>query len=358
MGPRLVITGVGANVWQFHAPGIAAIDADVVAVHDIDPERAQSVADDLDCPVAHSLDDLLSRQADLAVVLAPHRFHADLVVACLRAGHHVFVEKPLTVTMTDADRMCDEADRQGKLLAVAFQQRTRTEVIRARELIATGALGDLQRADLLATWPRRSSYFATAPWRGTWHGEGGGVLVNQGHHDLDILCHIVGQPAAVTARTRTVVHPIETEDTAVALAEWPNGAVGTIRISTAETGEPQRLDIVGTGGRLRLTPGRLEFWRNAVDFRRYATAPGDPYAAPQIETVETMIGGDGRHLQLYENLVAAMAGKEEPVASGRDAALTTELAAALIMSGRRRREVCLPVDRVEYDALLTELTTR
>lgn len=355
---RLVVTGVGANVWQFHSPGIAAIDATVVAVHDVDADRAKLAAAELDCPVAHSLDELLGHGADLAVVLAPHRFHADLVVTCLRAGHHVFVEKPLTVTMTDADRMCDEADRQQRLLAVAFQQRTRTEVIRARELIAGGELGELQRVDLLATWPRKSGYFDTAPWRGTWRGEGGGVLVNQGHHDLDLLCHVVGPPASVLARTRTAVHPIETEDTAVALAEWPNGATGTIRVSTAETGEQQRLEVVGTGGRLRLTPGRLEFWRNAEDFRDYAAAPGDPYAAPKIDSVETLTGRDGRHVQLYQNLAAAMAGERELVAAGRSAALTAELAAALIMSGQLGREVSLPVDRAGYDALLLELAAR
>src|SRR5215472_3519109 len=102
MSPRLVVTGVGANVWQFHTPGIAAIDATVVAVHDVVAARAEKVAEDLGCPAARSVDELLSHDTDLAVVLTPHRFHADTVVECLRAGRHVFVEKPLTVTMTDA----------------------------------------------------------------------------------------------------------------------------------------------------------------------------------------------------------------------------------------------------------------
>src|SRR5262249_11675292 len=154
-----------------------------------------------------SLDELLGYGADLAVVLVPHRAHADVVEQCLARGHNVLVEKPLAVSPAEAYRMSAVADK--KLLAVAYQQRTRTEVLRARQVVRCGGLGRIQRVDLLATWPRRTSYFQTAPWRGTWSGEGGGVLVNQGQHDLDVLCFVAGVPSAVVARTATVIHPIQ-----------------------------------------------------------------------------------------------------------------------------------------------------
>jgi len=204
---RLVVAGAAAGVWGFHAPAIAALGAEVVGVYDPNAEGARRVADELGCALAPSLDALLALDADAAVVLAPHRQHAAVASACLRAGRHVLVEKPLAVTIGEAERLVDEAERLGRLLAVAFQQRTRAEVAAARDLVERGALGVLQRIDLVAAWPRRSSYFAAAPWRGTWVGEGGGVLVNQAPHDLDLLCLLAGLPARVVARTRTVLHP-------------------------------------------------------------------------------------------------------------------------------------------------------
>src|SRR2546423_1532126 len=180
---RLVVIGAGANVWGMHRPGVDAIGAQVVATYDTDPGKGASTS---------TVDELLAHEADVAVILTPHPTHADLTVRCLRAGLHVLVEKPLAVTPSEADRMCAEA--KDRLLAVAFQQRTRTEVVRARELLRNGELGELHRVDLVASWPRRSSYFATAPWRGTWRGEGGGILINQGQHDLGGLCHLVGPP--------------------------------------------------------------------------------------------------------------------------------------------------------------------
>ena len=352
---RLVVVGAGANVWQFHARGIEAVGAEVVAVHDVDRGGAERVAAELDCSVAGSLDELLRLDADVAVVLAPHVEHAEITLACLRAGLHVLVEKPIAITAEEADRMVDEAERHGLLLAVALQQRTRSEVQEAQTLIQTGALGEVQRVDLLATWPRRSSYFDTAPWRGSWRGEGGGILVNQGQHDLDLVCHLVGSPASVTARTRTEVHPIETEETAAALLEWPNGALGSIHVSIAEADEQQRLEVTGTSGRLRLTPGRLELLPSSVDFRAYAASDGDPYGPPEAGEPLVREGSGGTHVELYENLASALERGEPLVAPGRDAARTIELANALILSGRLRREVALPLDRAVYADVLRAL---
>jgi predicted dehydrogenase len=117
----------------------------------------------------------------------------------------------------------------------------------------------------VATWPRRTSYFATAPWRGTWRGEGGGILINQGQHNLDTLCFVADQPSAVTAITRNAIHPTETEDTAHAMLRWANGAVGGVHLSSAEVDVPMRIEVTGTAGRLRVLPGRLEAYRNDMD---------------------------------------------------------------------------------------------
>jgi predicted dehydrogenase len=352
---RVVVAGAAAAVWGFHGPAIAEAGVEVVGVYDPNHTAAERVAAELGCPAVADLDALFALDADAAVVLAPHPRHAGVASACLRAGLHVLCEKPLTVRVSEADALVAEADRCDRLLAVAFQQRTRSEVVEARRLVATGTLGRLQRIDLVASWPRRSSYFATAPWRGSWAGEGGGVLVNQGPHDLDLLCLLAGLPARVTAVTRTVFQPIETEDTVAALLEWEDGALGTVHLSTVEADEEQRLELTGTQGRLRLLPGRLDVWRNDEDMRDWLGGDGDPYEPPQVNGPSGFRGEAGSHAALYRNLAAAIAGAEPLVAPAASAARSVELANALILSGATRESVQLPVDRNAYDALLAEL---
>jgi predicted dehydrogenase len=354
-GLRVVVAGAGANIFSAHRRGLAAIGGQVVGVQDVDPERAAGVARELDCPAHSDLGGLLSEPADLLVITAPHPFHSEITVAGLRAGRHVLVEKPLAVQVAEADRMVAEAERQGLVLAVAFQQRTRSEVIEARRLVRQGVLGRLHRADVLASWPRRTAYFRTAPWRGTWRGEGGGVLINQGQHDLDLLCHLAGPPARVIGWTSNRTHPVETEDSVQAMVEWPDGATGSIHITTAAADEAQRIELTGSRGRLRVNRGSLEVVPGALDFGEYASSPGNPYAAPETGAPWTIDGGGGGHEELYRDLAAALATGRPPIASGREAATTLELANAIIYSSRTGEEVRLPLDRAAYSALLDSL---
>jgi len=357
-GPRAVVIGAAANIGRQHLLGLDAIGAQIVGLHDVDAERLATVAEQVGSPAFGDLSALLRLPADLAVILAPHPLHADLAVRCLQAGLHVLVEKPVAVEIAEADRMVDEAERQGRLLAVALQHRTRTEVQQARRLIQEGAIGEIQRVDLLATWPRRFGYFKTAPWRGSWRGEGGGILINQGQHDLDLLCYLAGQPSRVIGWRRTQLHQIETEDTISAMVAWPSGATGFIHISTAEVDETQRIEITGTAGRLRVTKGQLEWVRNEMDFREYAATEGNPYAAPPTLSPELFAGTAGRHVEIYQDLIEAMAGEHPPIAPGRSAALTLELTNAITYSSVVGSEVSLPLDRAAYHGVLESLKAR
>jgi predicted dehydrogenase len=270
----------------------------------------------------------------------------------------VLVEKPLAIQAAEGDGMIAEAERAGRILAVAFQRRSAPPVRAARRLIREGAMGRLQRADVIAAWPRRRSYFGTAGWRGTWRGEGGGVLINQGQHDLDLLCHLVGRPARVLAWAWNQFHRTETEDTALAMVEWPGGASGTIRLSTAEVDAPRRIELTGTAGRLHLEPEGLEVRRSEVDFDAHAAAAGDPYVAPKFErhAVELERGG-GDHAELYRNLELAIAGREPLLCSGVEALPALELANAITLSAATRSEVALPIDRGAYAAFLDHQVT-
>ena len=352
---RVVVAGAAANIFSAHRRGLNAIGAEVVGVQDVNQERVAAVAAELGCPARPTLTELLAEEADLAVILAPHPFHAELAIAALRSGKHVLTEKPMAVEVAESDRMIAEAERSGRTLAVAFQQRTRNEVREARRLIGDGFLGELQRADVIGTWPRRRTYFEISAWRGSWRGEGGGVLVNQGQHDLDLLCHLAGPPARVAGWTRTRIQRIEAEDTAHAMLEWPSGAIGSVHLSTVEVDLGQRLELTGTAGRLRLQPGKLEAAANGVDFREFVASDGDPFGAVPDGPVEEFGGGGGDHADLYRDLADALAAGRPPIAPGREAALALELANAVIFSSHTNSEVALPLDRAAYSTLLDSL---
>jgi predicted dehydrogenase len=255
---RFAVIGVGANVFKMHAPALHSPEIEVVAVADVNLAAAEYQAEAFGCPAfADHRAMLAATHPEATVVLAPHPFHASLAIDCLEAGAHVLVEKPLADEVAEADRMIAAAQRANRLLAVNLQHRTRAEIRTAKTLIEQGRLGDLQRVEMVAIWTRTASYYAMAGWRGTWQGEGGGVLMNQSPHSLDLVCHLAGQPSRVAAWNRTLFHAIETEDTSLSMLEWPNGALGTLLVSTAQAGEAERLEIAGTRGALQLTRGGL-----------------------------------------------------------------------------------------------------
>ena len=153
-GMRVLVAGAGANIFSAHRRGLTAIGADVVGVYDTDSAKARRIADEFGCPAHADVASLLNEPADLAVILAPHPFHAELAIASLQAGKHVLVEKPMAVHVAEADAMMAAADRGGLVLAVAFQQRTRREVGEARRIVEEGSLGELRRADVLVLTSR------------------------------------------------------------------------------------------------------------------------------------------------------------------------------------------------------------
>ena len=151
------------------------------------------------------------------------------------------------------------------------------------------------------------------------------------------------------------LHDIETEDSALTMLEWVGGATGTVRISTAEVDVAQRIELTGTAGRLRLTPGRLETMANGVDFREFAASEGPPFEAPSAGPVRTVPGGGGDHVDLYSDLAGAIAGEHAPVAPAAEAAITLEVANAIVLSSFTRAVVQLPLDRAAYRSLLESL---
>ena len=355
--PRHVIIGAGAGVFEMHRPALQLETVDLIAVSDVDAKVSRARAQELGCAFFTDHDKMLAEtHSDVAVVLVPPRFHAQIAIDCLEAGCHVLVEKPMAVHVAEADAMIEAAERADRLLAVSFQRRFRPEVRAARELIQQGQLGQVQRIAVTANWTRTSAYFEQRRWRGTWAGEGGGVLMNQSPHDLDLICHLMGMPVRVVGWTRTLLHQIEAEDTVEAMLEWPNGALGTFHASTAEASVRERVEIIGTAGYLTIAPEDLTFRKLETDLRQFVVQSGELYAAPEQQPVPVEPGRDSEgHVSIYRNLHAAILQGAALIADGIEGRMSLELANAIVYSSCTRNQVELPLDRQAYADLLERL---
>lgn len=354
---RHAVVGVGAAVFEMHRPALALPGVEVVGVTDVAAERARVRAAELGCSAFPDYRALIeATRPDVLVVMTPHPTHAEIAIAGLEAGCHVLCEKPMALHVGEADAMIAAAERARRLLAVSFQFRHRPEVIAAKRLLAEGRLGALQRVDVLACWTRAACYYRQGAWRGTWRGEGGGVLMNQAPHNLDLACSLAGLPSRVVAWTGTRLHAIEAEDTAHAMVAWSNGALGSIHVSTAEADTGDRIEVIGTGGRLVLRPGTLEVELFEPDLREHIQRSEIPWSTPAARPLAVELpAGEADHRAVYRNLHAAILESAPLAADGVQGRLSLELANAITLSARRGAAVELPLDRAAYAATLAEL---
>lgn len=354
---RYAIIGGAAGIAPTHIRALQQLPgAPLVGMSDINVERGAAAAQAAGCPFFADHPAMLAElRPDVAVICAPHPFHMTLALDCFAAGAHVLVEKPIAVTVAEADRMIAAAADAGRLLAVNFQQRFRPQIERARALIEAGELGPLVRVLCVEPWFRTAAYYRSAGWRGTWRGEGGGVLLNQAPHSLDLLIHLAGMPTKVWGWTRTLRHAIECEDSAQAMLEFANGAPGYLNMSTVEAGQ-KRLQIVGERAALELAGDQLSITRFSPSLRDHMLNSPQLFEAPKMAVETEILPGDGGgHLAIYRDLESAIASGGRPRADGAEGRQSLELANAIILSSFAERAVTLPLDRAEYDALLERL---
>ena len=361
---RHAIVGVGANVFAAHRPALDLPTVEVVGVADVNEAIGRERAAEFGCPSFADHRALLdAMRPDVVVVMTPHPFHARIAIDALEAGAHVLCEKAMAVHVGEADAMIAASQRAGRMLAVNLQFRHRQEVRAAKRLIDAGRLGQVQRIEVVATWTRSAAYYRAAPWRGTWKGEGGGVLMNQAPHNLDLLAHLAGMPARLAAWTRTQIHAIEAEDTAHAMLEWTDGALGYLHASTAEADAGDRIEIVGTGGRISLAMGTLTGESFAPDIRDHIRESADAFGTPAVQPLSVELAdeaGDhasGDHVAVYRDFHAAILAGAPLMADGAQGRMSLELANAMTLSSRTGAIVELPLDRAAYVALLNELRT-
>lgn len=355
---RFALIGCAAGIAGTHLQALTKLPgAQIVGMSDINEERGAARAAEHNSPFFLDHRAMLEQtRPDVAVIVTPHPFHAPIAFDCFEAGAHVLVEKPIAVEVAEADRMIEAAEAAGRILAVNFQQRFRPSIEGARALIDEGVIGNVLRVLWIEPWFRTETYYRSASWRGTWKGEGGGVLMNQAPHTLDLLCYLVGLPAKVWGWTRTLRHSMECEDSAQAMFEFPNGSPGYFATNTIEAGQKSGFQIIGERAALQIEPTRLILTRFQPDSHEYLMNSPEMWGSPKAETevIEFSGTGDG-HLDVYRDLQNAINTGKTPRTAGRNAMQALELANAITLSSYTDRPVTFPIDRQAYSDLLARL---
>ncbi len=232
--------------------------AQLIGVADIDEERARAFARRYEIPVWSSEDEEIFKRDDIQVVslCLPHHLHAPIAIAALQAGKHVLVEKPLAISLEEADAMIRAAQKAKRHLGVVFQLRFVSDVQRARLILERGLIGKPFYAEVSCLWWRRPMYYENT-WRGKWATEGGGAVINQAAHHVDLLIYLLGMPQRVQAEIDTVAHKIEVEDWCLATLYWDSLRASFCATTCAELeADSSRMLILGAHGSIQLFPFR------------------------------------------------------------------------------------------------------
>ena len=248
---RIGILGAG-GISDTHVRAAHGIDGvQVVAVHGGNREKAAALAGLAGAVPYDHFEAFLAHPMDLVAIGSPSGLHAEQAIAAVRRGLHVLVEKPLDITPARIDALIVEADRSRAKVGVFFQERLVPEIAAIKSAVDSGKIGTPVYIAGRLPWYRPPEYYARSRWRGTRALDGGGALMNQGIHTVDLLLWLFGPVAGVSGRTANRLHQIEVEDTAVATLEFENGALGSIEATTAAApGFPRRLEVTGTEGTL------------------------------------------------------------------------------------------------------------
>ncbi len=301
---------------------------------------------------------LAGNAADAAVIAVPHPLHSRIADEALRAGLHVLSEKPLDIRVSDARKAVAAGKETGRVFAVMLNQRTNPIFQRARQIVRGGQLGDLKRSVWIITnWYRTQHYYDSGDWRATWSGEGGGVLLNQAPHNLDLWQWICGMPSELTAWCDVAkYHHIEVEDEATIFVRYPGGATGAFITSTGESPGTNRLEISGTRGKIVLEEGKLKFWRLKEDEARARFESGEsmPHLPLDYEEWTPDTQGSG-HAGILRNFADAVLHGTELLSPAEDGLFELMLSnAAYLSAWEGSRTVALPADEERFNRLLAE----
>ena len=359
---RLGIIGVG-NIGSGHVGNILAgmsPETEITAAADRRESRRTWIRENLPgVPVFTEGEELIaSGLCDAVMICTPHYQHPTLAISALRHGLHTMVEKPAGVYTLQVREMTEEADRHPELtFAMMFNQRTNCVYRKLKEMIDSGELGEIKRMSWLITdWYRTQIYYDSGAWRATWAGEGGGVLLNQCPHQLDLLQWLCGMPNRVQAFCHEGKwHDIEVEDDVTAYLEFENGATGVFVTTTGDAPGTNRLEITGTMGKVVCERDRLEFSRLKTDERVWCATCPEGFRKPDWDTFEVETDGENPQHPGVINAFAAHILRGEPlVADGREGIRGLMLSNAMHLSSWLGKPVEIPFDEALFKEMLAE----
>ena len=358
------IIGIG-NMGSIHLKNFyhgKIANGEVTAIADLDPKKIEAAKKSY--PGSYELyetgNDLIANaDVDAVIVAVTHYQHPELSIRALKKGLHVVCEKPAGVYTKQVKEMNAEAAKSDKLFTMMYNQRTNPLYIKMHELVHGGEIGEIRRVNWMITnWFRTQFYYDSGSWRATWKGEGGGVLMNQCPHQLDLLQWICGMmPSKMRAFCRFGKwHDIEVEDDVTAYMEFPNGATGSFVTSTAEAPGTNRFEIDGSKGRIVCENDKLLVSKSNSDLQESLMTSKDCFAMPQYTTEIIEQSGDNpQHVGILNNFANAILGLEPLYVDGREGLKCVELINAMQLSSWLNKEVALPIEDELY---WTELQKR
>lgn len=359
---RFGVIGIG-NMGSAHAASLAKAEvpgAVLTAVCDINPARLDWAKSNLggDIELFDNADALLkSGLTDAVIIATPHYDHPGLAIKGFEVGQHVLIEKPAGVYTKQVRSMNELAKTSGKVFGIMYNQRTNPLYQKLKDLIDSGELGEIRRTNWIITdWYRPQSYYDSGSWRASWAGEGGGVLINQAPHQLDLWQWICGMPKRVRAFCGFgKYHNIEVEDDVTAYVEYENGATGVFVTSTSDCPGTNRFEVSGDRGKIVIEDGRLTFWRNRIPERVFNAEFKNGFGQPEVWKCEIPVtGANLQHLGILRNFTDAILKGAKLLAPGEEGILGLTISNAMHLSAWTDSWVELPFDEDLYLSLLQE----
>lgn len=362
---RVGIVGIG-NMGAAHSTCIAENNVEgmrLTAVCDIIESRALNVQNKY--PFVKTYTDYFemfkSGEIDAVIVAVPHPLHSEIAIKAFENSLHVVLEKPADVSVSKVLKLNEVAKKSGKVFSIMFNQRTNPLFKKAREIVKSGLLGELKRTVWIITnWYRTQAYYDSGEWRATWKGEGGGVLLNQAPHNLDLWQWICGMPDSVTAFCDIAkYHDIEVEDDVTIFTRYKNGAVGTFITTTGEYPGTNRLEISGSKGKLIIENGMLKWWKLKEDESYVTKTSKSGFVAIESEYSEiTQDEPETAHRGILQNFTNAILYGEELISPGIEGIYALAISnAAHLSSWQNNAEISIPFDTDKFDAFLDKLAS-
>ena len=359
---KVGVIGIG-NMGSAHASCVASGEIkgmELVAVCDTDKNRLVKCEKAFPGAMRYAdWQELLQHpELDAVIIAVPHPFHAQMAIAALKAGKHVQLEKPVDISVSRAEELNRVAQATDKVFSITFNQRNNDLFQKAREIVKSGTLGELKRSVWINTnWYRTQHYYDSGTWRATWRGEGGGVLLNQAPHNLDLWQWICGMPCEITGFCDVAkYHNIEVEDDVTIFARYPNGATGTFITTTGEAPGTNRLEISGTKGKMVLENGLIKLWKLKENERDVCnTSKENSLLIPcdyEEFSYEILVAS---HIGILQNFTNAILYGEELLAPGVEGVRSLMISnAAYLSAWKGSVPVSLPVNSEEFDQKLAE----